>query len=182
MREGELELVRTMASEAVRAHALRRAAEKRLVAMARHVIRPELIATVGDVTSAVLVAGGLAPEKYAAPRAFQKALGLNLKERSSGKKKGQLCITKRGDSLARKVLYLAVLRLIQSDDVVRAWYLAKVRREGDKRKMLAVVAVMRKVALALWHVGRGSPFDARKLFDVRRLEVVHAPRNRSVMS
>jgi hypothetical protein len=28
---------------------------------------------------------------------------------------------------------------------------------------------MRKLARALWHVGRGATFDPRKLFDTRRL-------------
>ena len=35
--------------------------------------------------------------------------------------------------------------------------------------MKAVVAVMRKLARALWHVGQGKRFDAAKLFDVSRL-------------
>jgi len=35
--------------------------------------------------------------------------------------------------------------------------------------MKAVVAVMRKLARALWYVGQGKPFDAAKLFDVNRL-------------
>ncbi len=33
----------------------------------------------------------------------------------------------------------------------------------------AVVAVSRKLALALWHVARGEAFDSSKLFDTRRL-------------
>jgi len=35
----------------------------------------------------------------------------------------------------------------------------------------AIVAVMRKVARALWHVARGETFDVTKLFDVRRLDL-----------
>ncbi len=31
------------------------------------------------------------------------------------------------------------------------------------------MAVMRKRVAASWHVARGAPFDARKLFDLRRL-------------
>ena len=50
-------------------------------------------------------------------------------------------------------------------------YLKKVKRDGGRAKVRAVVAVMRKLVMALWHVARGAEFDARKLFDVRRLEV-----------
>jgi hypothetical protein len=98
-----------------------------------------------------------------------KGLGLNLKEKSSGKHKGQLKITKRGPGDCRYYLYLAALRLIRHDQVVGKWYERKVTRDGGKAKNKAVVAVMRKLAKALWHVARGAVFDSRLLFDVRRL-------------
>jgi len=56
--------------------------------------------------------------------------------------------------------------------IPRAWYRAWYRaRESHKAKqsLKAVVALMRKLARALWHVGRGATFDPRKLFDARRL-------------
>jgi transposase len=68
----------------------------------------------------------LDPRKYACARSYQKALGLNLKEKSSGRHVGQLKITKRGSAVARKYLYFAALRLIQSHPVVKAWYKNKV--------------------------------------------------------
>jgi len=34
---------------------------------------------------------------------------------------------------------------------------------------VAVVAVMRKLIRALWHVARGTPFDSSKLIDERAL-------------
>jgi transposase len=95
-------------------------------------------------------------------------LGLNLKERSSGKHQGRLMITKRGSGRARKYLYLAALRLVREDPVVKLWYAAKVRRDGGK-KMRALVAIMRKLALALWHVAQGKPFNSSRLFDAARL-------------
>lgn len=38
-------------------------------------------------------------------------------------------------------------------------------------KLKAVTAVMRKLALALWHVAQGDAFDASKLFDTARLQL-----------
>ncbi len=121
---------------------------------------------VGLITSVVLVALAGVPSEYGCSGAYQKALGLNLKERSSGKHKGRLKISKRGSAMARKYLYLAALRLIHWDPVVGAWYQSRAPAE---HKRIAVVAVMRKLSRALWHVSQGSAFDATKLFDVQRL-------------
>ena len=126
---------------------------------------------VGKTTAAVLVAAVGSPLRYESPSAYQKSFGLNLKENTSGKKKGGLHITKRGPGIARLFLYMAALRFIQRDEIVRAWYAKKVRRQGGTMKSKAVVAVMRKLSLALWHVGRGAPFDASRLFDTRRLQL-----------
>ncbi|MFH0343932.1 MAG: transposase [Chromatiales bacterium] len=76
---------------------------------------PELHAlgvTLGRVTTGLLIAEGLDPRAYANSGSYRQALGLNLKERSSGQHKGQLKISKRGSGPARCDLYLATLRLI----------------------------------------------------------------------
>ena len=99
-----------------------------------------------------------------------KGYGLNLKEKSSGKQKGQLSITKRGPGRARQYLWLAVFRWLQKDAVARAWYAEKIKRDGGRRSR-AVIALMRKFAQALFHVARGVPLDSRKLFDVSRLRL-----------
>ena len=44
-----------------------------------------------------------------------------------------------------------------------------IEREGGKRKLKAIVALMRKLAAALWHVARGATYDPTKLIDARRL-------------
>jgi transposase len=93
---------------------------------------------------------------------------LNLKEKSSGRLKGQLKITKRGSSIARKYFYLAALRLIQNDPLVKQWYDEK---KDPKAKMKTVIALMRKLAKAVWHVGRGEAFDASKLFSLPKQTV-----------
>ena len=135
----------------------------------------ELRPVIGKKTAAVVVASVGDPRNYESAAAYVKSLGLNLKEHSSGEKKGGLHITKRGPGIVRMMLYLAVLRMIQADEVVRAWYARKVARMGGEQKSKAIVAVMRKLAGALWHVARGSKFDSRKLFDAERLGVKPAP-------
>jgi transposase len=129
---------------------------------------------VGKVTAAVLVSEAGDPRSFTSTSAYVKNLGLNLKECSSGKKRGQLAITKRGSGCARRYLFLAALRLIRTDPVTGSWYQAKVLRDGGRSRMKGVVAVMRKLARALWHVARGAEFDAQKLFDTRRLPALQS--------
>lgn len=115
---------------------------------------------VGGLTVAILLSLGLDPRRYDSARAYQKALGLNLKEKSSGLHQGEIKLTKRGSALARKYLYFAALRLLRSDPVIARWYAAK---QDGKAKLKAVIALVRKLALALWYLVRGQRFDARKL-------------------
>ena len=46
----------------------------------------------------------------------------------------------------------------------------KVKRDGGL-KGKAVTALMRKLALSLWHVAQGKRFDTSKLFDARALGI-----------
>lgn len=171
MVEEEIRALSELASEARRHRKLAQTAERQTKKLSRrHVEVKRMAAVVGPTTAAVLLVKMNDPRGYPAAASYVKAMGLNLKVRSSGKHKGKLKITKRGPSDVRRYLYLATLRLIQrsGDPVVRAWYLRKVQRDGGV-KLKAVVAVMRKLAAALWHVVRGAPFDSRLLFDTRRL-------------
>jgi transposase len=120
-------------------------------------------AVVGPVTACVLWVELGNPQDYHCGPAYRKAMGRNLKERSSGRWQGQLTITKRGSAAVRRWLYLAALRWVRHEPV-RSWYLRqKAQRRGAAKP--ALVGVMRKLALALWHVGgRGEPFDRQQLY------------------
>lgn len=120
----------------------------------------EMAAAIGKLTTAILIGLHLDPRNFSSAHSYQKALGLNLTEKSSGQYHGQLKLSKRGSATARKYLYLAALRLIQKDPVIGQWYQAKA---DPKVKMKTVIACLRKLAKALWHVARGERFDARKL-------------------
>ena len=127
---------------------------------------PELEALsilLGRVTTAVMLSLNLDPRKYPCARTFQKAMGLNLKEKSSGRYVGQLKLTKRGSAKARTYLYFAALRLLQNDAWVKQWYQTKL---DPKVKMKTVIALMRKLSKAMWHVARGEKFNAQKLFSL----------------
>lgn len=121
---------------------------------------------VGPVTACVLWVLLGNPQDYHCGQAYRKAMGLNLKERSSGRWQGQLKISKRGPAAVRRWLYLAALRWLRQEPV-RSWYL---RQKGQRRGAAkpALVGVMRKLALALYQVGgRGEPFDRARLYPRR---------------
>lgn len=100
---------------------------------------------------------------YDSGAAYRKAMGLNLKERSSGKHKGELKITKRGSGLLRRWLYFAAMRASQEVEI-NPWYEAKKKKEND-RGGKALVAIMRKLALAMYQVGaRGATYEPKLLF------------------
>jgi hypothetical protein len=156
--------IRDYAQQALATRAEGQHAERQLRRLAAgHVVLQAQGKVVGVPTACVLWTSTGDPRRYHAAAAYRKAMGLNLVERSSGKYQGRLRLSKRGSARARKWLYFAVLRLVQQCGV-RPWYEAKkARNEDDARR--AVVAVMRKLAVALYHVGvDNQEFKPRRLF------------------
>ena len=119
---------------------------------------------VGLATACVLWTALGDPGNYHCGEAYVKAMGLNLTERSSGVYKGRLKISKRGSGMVRYWMYLAALRLVQKHSPVRPWYLKKKQKDSE-RAGKALVAIMRKLALGLYHAGAlGELFEASRLF------------------
>jgi transposase len=117
---------------------------------------------VGLITACVLWMCLGDPANYASAGAYRKAMGLNLKERSSGKHKGKLSLSKRGQRLTRKWLYFSALRWMKEPSVKR-WMQKKKERDGGRGDK-AAVGVMRRLSLAAWHAGQGEVFDVNRLF------------------
>jgi transposase len=161
----ERQLLQTLAKDMVDTREVLRRAEKTLESQVEaDPILARMAPVVGKTTSAVLLSSQESPQAFANADSYLKSFGLNLKERSSGKHKGQLKITKRGPGVARRYLYFAALRWIKRDAAIQQWYQRKVARDGGL-KSRAIIAVMRKLTKALWHVARGERFDAGKLFN-----------------
>lgn len=159
-----------IAAEAHRSLRAYKAAKQTMLELTAGGASESMAPAVGDVTAAVLLTEVGDPREFPSARAYVKAFGLNLKEKSSGKWQGKLRITKNGSGRARQYLWLAVFRWRKKDPIVQAWYAAKVKRDGGK-KARAVVALMRKLVKALFHVARGAPMDTQRLFDVNRLRL-----------
>jgi len=164
----ERDALMVIAAEAHRALRAFKEAKTGVEKLSAHTPAVALAPVVGKTTAAVIYTEVGDVRSFSSTGSFLKAMGLNLKEKSSGTIKGQLKLTKRGSSRVRHYLWLAVFRWIQKDPIANAWYQRKKERDGGKSSR-AAVALMRKLAKALYYVGRGATFDSSKLFDVRRL-------------
>lgn len=165
--EAERDHLRWLAKEVLEARRAVRQCEREMERfVGQDAVLTHLSAVVGKVSAAVLMAALGSPLDYPETSSYLKAYGLNLKERSSGKHKGQLKITKRGSPVGRFYLYYAALRLIARDPVVKRWYEFKTSRPGAVKNK-CVIALMRKLARALWYAARGSSFDTSKLFNLK---------------
>jgi transposase len=180
---GEMIWLREIATEAKNNLQEVKACEKKLKQLAEsHESLQRHVKQVGGVTLCTIWSTVGDPRKYSSSGAFLKALGLNLKELSSGKHQGQLRITKRGPSLARKLLYYWALRAVQ-EPCLKSWYrnFQRVGRGGtsEHRKMKGLVAMMRKLCKSLWYVYQHElTFDYAKVFPGKPLQSRQSKRHR----
>lgn len=93
----------------------------------------------GTITIAALLgcAGDL--RHYAHGRQLMRRAGLNLAECTSGKFKGQIKLSKRGDSMLRKYLFLGMLTLVQQHPDFKRWH------ENNQRKGMTKMASLMKL-------------------------------------
>jgi transposase len=156
--------IQDYAQQALAARQQANRAERQLRRLAAgHAVLQAQGQVVGVPTACVLWVSTGDPRKYHAAGAYRKAMGLNLVERSSGTYQGRLRLSKRGSARTRQWLYFAVLRLVQNCGV-RPWYEAKKAHDQDDARR-SLVAVMRKLAVALDYVGvHNEEFQPRRLF------------------
>jgi transposase len=166
----ERELLQWLAASVLETHQQVRRIEREIEArVADHAVSVAIAQIVGKVTSAVLLAALGDPREYPDADSYCKGMGLNLKERSSGKHKGRLKLTKRGPSVVRFYLYFSALRWIGTDPLIQRWYRAKTQRPGSIKNK-SVIELMRKLAKAVWYVAGGEVFEVEKLFNLKAVE------------
>ena len=81
--------------------------------------------------------------KFRTQSEILKLAGLDLYEISSGKRKGQRRISKRGRGLLRKILFYAAIQMIRKNGIMYDYY-ARLTGRGMER-MRALIAVARKL-------------------------------------
>ena len=120
---------------------------------------------VGIITIAGFIAevGNLA--NYQHSRQIQKLAGLNLKENSSGKHKGQTRITKRGRARLRALLFKCIMPLVaknQEFKELHRYYTTRV--ENPLKKKQSLIALCCKLIRVLFAIGKKQmAYDGSKL-------------------
>jgi len=87
--------------------------------------------------------------RFRTPRSLSNYFGLTPGSRSSGETQRLGSITKQGSRHVRFLLGQLVLHLLRKDARIRTWYQRIKKRRGSK---IARVAVMRRLAVILWHM------------------------------
>jgi transposase len=110
---------------------------------------------------------------YSHPDQLIKMAGLSLIENSSGKKKGQTTISKRGRSGLRKALYLAVFSLIRHNEEFKElhkYYTTRAQNQlKGKQSMMALARKLLRIIFAC--VTKGKAYDGKKMIkDIYRPE------------
>ncbi|MBI5768787.1 MAG: IS110 family transposase [Verrucomicrobia bacterium] len=98
--------------------------------------------------------------RFANRRQIAAYLGLAPTCHESGEKndcKGH--ITHQGSSRVRRVLCQATWARVRNDEEEKAAY-ERIKARNPKKKKIAVVASMRRLAIRLWHLGRGAQYPA----------------------
>jgi transposase len=143
------------------------ALDRQIAAIAR---REPLVATleavpgIGPVT-APAVASCLVSKPFDHPDQFVAYVGLDVRVRDSGQRRGQRTLSHQGDAELRRLLYLCALANIRSRDATNPF---KVQYERERAKGLAttaaVCAVARKLARVCWSLARhGTRYEAARV-------------------
>ncbi len=92
--------------------------------------------------------------KFGTQSEIMKLAGLDLYEISSGKRRGERRISKRGRSLLRKILYYAAIQTIRKNGIMCEYYAHLIT--GGMKRMMALVAIARKLLRIIYAIVRDN--------------------------
>ncbi|MGG4394382.1 IS110 family transposase [Paenibacillus thiaminolyticus] len=118
----------------------------------------ELFSSIKGLSSlyiAVLLANAGDLGRFTHGRQLLSMAGLNLAERMSGKKKGQVVISKRGRRQLRKYLYLAVMNLVAHHPSFKKWHRqnVEVRKMKKQRSVFKLIGKLARILVAMARTG-----------------------------
>lgn len=124
--------------------------------------RLDAIPGFGAVTAAAMTSR-LNSKSFSHPDEWVAYLGLDIRVHDSGKRKGQLGLTKQGDAELRRLLYLAALSNLRCKS---SPFKDQFQRELDKglSRTAAACAVARKLAKVCWSLHKhGTEYDSDRV-------------------
>ncbi|NTZ17416.1 IS110 family transposase [Paenibacillus sp. JMULE4] len=117
---------------------------------------------VGEVTVAGFLAEVGDLNKYDHGQQIIRLAGLNLKENSSGKRKGKTGITKRGRSRLRALLFRCMMPMVAKNEVFKALHKHyTTRSQNPLKKKQSIIALCGKLIRILYTLGtKQKEYDA----------------------
>lgn len=111
---------------------------------------------------AVILASAGDLSRYRHGLQFLALAGLNLAESTSGKRKGQVVLSKRGRRQLRKYLYLMVVGLVSYHEAFKRWheYNVKTLKMKKQKSIFKLIGKLARILVALAH--SGETFKAEK--------------------
>ncbi|WP_340003749.1 IS110 family transposase [Paenibacillus sp. FSL K6-0276] len=116
----------------------------------------------GPIFVAAILAGAGDLRQYEHGRQLLRKAGLNLAESTSGKRKGQIIISKRGDSSLRKYLYLATIQLIGINPIFQELHQHNVQVKHMKKQQSVFKLVGKVARILIGMVHRAETFSPEK--------------------
>ena len=118
---------------------------------------------IGPVTAATLVSR-LSGRSFERADQFVAYCGLDVRVRQSGKRSGQIGLSKQGEAELRRLLYLAAMSSLRAKDSPFAQQYERERAKGLS-STAAICAVARKMARLCWSlVHHGSSYEPSRLY------------------
>lgn len=124
---------------------------------------------IGPVSAAALVVR-LKSTEFASYDQFVAYVGLDVRVRQSGQRKGTLGLSRHGDAELRRLLYCCAQASLRTKDSPFAQQYARERAKGLASTQ-ALCAVARKLAKVAWALVRtGAQYDRDRVYSPRRLD------------
>ncbi|WP_327205205.1 transposase [Paenibacillus sp. Soil522] len=102
----------------------------------------------GTICMAAILSGAGDLRQYAHGRQLLRKAGLNLAESTSGKRKGQIVLSKRGDATLRKYLYLAMLQLVGNNPLFRQMHEVPACPRPEHRCLMSLLSEQQLYSMA----------------------------------
>jgi transposase len=139
--------------------------EKDVIALLSEIPMVEQLRSIkglGPIFIAAILSGAGDLRQYAHGRQLLRKAGLNLAESMSGKRKGQIVLSKRGDSTLRKYMYLATIVLTATNPVFRKLHERNIRAKHMKKQQSVFKLLGKLARILIGIVGRGETFSPEK--------------------
>ncbi|MCZ8514320.1 transposase [Paenibacillus filicis] len=117
----------------------------------------------GSICIAAILSGTGDLRQYDHGRQLLRKAGLNLAESTSGKRKGQIVLSKRGDATLRKYLYLATLQLIGNNPVFQQLhqYNVQIKKMKKQQSVFKVIGKLARIIVGI--ANRGEVFSSNRV-------------------